>query len=313
MGKKSLIFLLFSIFFIAGCSQTINPAQFQEINAPKAAILPSKNEITSKTQILIVPFKGKYPTINQTATVALTNLLNSYPPVKILNRNFKSLKQEIKLAELAENSNTNLNQANYIIFGKILSVTTQSVYHPPQYWKDKKGRYHEIPSYYENRACVQGVLKIVKIPQNYVASTKYFSNCVYEDDSYSLYDFTPLLIKTTNEAVYSLKDYLYRFFAKRGYVFDIRKKGDTEILHTTLGSDFGAKEGAKVDIYTIKKIKIPFTDETKTQIVKIGTGEISNVVNKNDSWIIVKKLNQPVKIGDFIKMNFEHSFWDIFR
>jgi hypothetical protein len=313
MRKKNLIFLSFIIILLSGCSQKINPVNFNPVNAPKSKFLPSKNEIYSKTQILIVPFKGKNETLNETATATLKTLLENYPPIKILNRPFRSLKQEIKLAELAKTTNSNLNQADYIIEGKIISTSTKSIYHPPQTWKDKKGHYHTIPGYYENRACVNGVINIIKIPENYFLRSKYFSYCTYEDDSYAIYNFIPLLTYATKQAILSLKDYLYKTFAKRGYIFEIRKKGDTEIIHTTLGSNFGAKEGEKVDIYTVKEIKVPFSSQTKKEIIKIGNGVISNVVNPNDSWIIVKNIKEPIKIGDFVKMNYHHSFWDIFK
>jgi hypothetical protein len=300
----TIIFLLF-----LGCSSKINLNEFHPISAPKSEFTPSKNEILYKPQILITPFKGEYSSI---ATATLKRILISYPAVKVIERDFKSIKEEIKLAEIAKTSDTNLNQADYIIKGSIDSVYTKRIYHPPRYWRDKKGRVHSSPSYYEHIACASGHITIIKIPENYILNTQYFNDCVYETTSSGYYNYNALKIKAVKKAVESIKDSLYKIFAKRGYIFEIRKKDDEIILHTTLGKDFGAKEGEKVDIYTIKNTKIPFTDEYKTTIQKIGEGEI-NIANKTDSWIIVKEKKEPIKIGDFVKMNYKHSFWDIFR
>ncbi len=292
--------------FLAGCSGKINPAEFHPINAPKN-YTPSYTEITGKTQVLIAQFKGSFANL---AKNYLTYILNSSKSTVILNRKFKSIKDEIKLAELAKNSSSNLNQADYLIFGKIDNITTSYTYHRPYSYKDKKGRYHFVPGYYTHKACVNGHITIIKIPQNYRAKEFFFGDCEYEDTRSSYFNYIPLIKSALKNAVFSIKDDLYRFFAKRGYVYEIRVKDDDIILHTTLGSNFGAKEGEKVDIYRIKKTKIPFTDKEKTEIIKIGEGVIK-IANPNDSWILVKK-GKNFMIGDFVKMNYKHSFWDIF-
>ncbi len=303
------IIISITILFFLGCSTKINPNEFTPLNAPKSKYLPSKNEIMYKPQVLIVPFNGAYA---QIATNTLREILIAYPAVKVIDRNFKSLKEEIKLAELAKTSESNLNQADYIIKGSVDSVYTKRIYHPPTYWKDKKGRIHSTKAYYEHIACANGHVIIIKIPENYILSTKYFGKCVYETSYSSYYNYESLKIKAVRRAVKSIKEDLYKIFAKRGYIYEIRKKDDDIILHTTLGKEFGAKEGERVDIFTIKKTKIPFSNEYKTEIVKIGEGEIK-IADQSDSWILVTKKKENIKIGDFIKMNYKHSFWDIFK
>ncbi|WP_457564869.1 hypothetical protein [Caminibacter sp.] len=300
------VFIIATILFFVGCSEKINPAQFHRITAPKS-YLPSYTEITSKTQVLIAKFKGKYADI---AKNYLSYILNNSKSIILLSRKFKTLKDEIKLAELAKNSNSNLNEANYLIFGTITDISTSYIYHKPYYWRDKKGRVHYVPGYYTHKACVSGNIKIIKIPQNYLAKEFFFRDCEYEDTNSRYFDYDNLIKNAIKNAVFDLKYPLYRFFSKRGYIFEIRKKDDKIILHTTLGKNFGAKKGERVDIFRIKKVKIPFTKKEKTEIVKIGEGKIE-IVNNNDSWVFVTK-GKNFMIGDFVKMNYKHSFWDIF-
>jgi hypothetical protein len=293
-----VIFII--VLFFLGCSTKIDINSFHPVNV-KTSYTPSKNEILSKTQILIV---SKNPYLKN----SLKEILSNYKPIKVLNRNFKSLKDEIKLAELAKESNSNLNQADYIIKASINSIQKESIYHPPVYWRDKKGKLHVQRAYFTHRVCVSGELEAIKLPQNYIAFSKNLNDCQSQTSYYRYFNFSPLIISATKNSIYSIKNNLYRFFAKRGYIFEVREKDNKFLLHTTLGSDFGAKKGASVDIFRIKKVKIPFTDNYKTTIVKIGSGKIVKV-EPNSSWILTDK---KVLIGDFVKMNYKTSFWDIF-
>ncbi|MEO1927195.1 MAG: hypothetical protein ABGX26_00710 [Nautiliaceae bacterium] len=306
---KKAVYLTISGLIFLGCSTKINPNEFTKINAQQSSYKPSKQELYSKTQVLVVPFNGnRYNTLDQIATNRLKTLLSNYKAVVVLNRNYSSLKKEIQLAEEAKKAQTNLNQADYIIKGKILSTQTSSEYIPPSSWKDKKGKIHYTPAYYSNKACVFGSLTIIKIPQNYIAKTLNLSDCEHSTSKSRLYNFSYLLSKATSNAIEDKKDFLYNFFAKKGYVYEVRKKDNKTILHTTLGSNFGAREGVDVEIFTIKETKVPFSNEIKREEIKIGEGEISNVLHPNDSWIIVDKVQQPVKIGDYVKIHQNSSF-----
>ncbi len=295
-----------AVIFFAGCSTKINPAQFTPVQS-KMSYKPSYHEITQKTNILIVPFKGRYA---KTAKDYLSYILNNYSAVKVLNRQYKSLKDEIKLSELAKNSSSNLNQADYLIFGKINYINTKTVYYPPTYYRDKKGRLHEIPGYYSHTACSGGNIKTTALPENILAKEYYFSDCTRISDNKRYIDFNPLIVSSIQNGIASLKDKIYKFFAKKGFVYEIRENDGNIILHTTLGSNFGARKDEKVDIFRYKTVKIPFSQNKKRITTKIGEG-IIKIVTPDSSWVLVKK-GKNFEKGDFIKMNFKDSFWDIF-
>jgi len=314
--RKKLFFIIPFIFFFLGCSTKINPNEYGSVNAPVSQYKPSEYEIKSKYKVLIVPFESRqYRSVADVATSTLTTVLGSYPPVIVKSRRANSIKDEIKLAEQAQISHTDLGEANYIIKGRIDSATTKSRYHKEHRWRDRKGKIHVIPAYYENIGCVNGEMEIIKIPENNIAATLSLNSCARSDTRYRLRDFRELLYSAVKHAVYSKRNFLYNFFAKKGYVYEVRKKDDETILHTTLGANDGAKEGLRVNIYTVKLIKMPFSDSVKKESVKIGEGEISNVVNAEDSWVIVNEVSQPVKIGDYVKPVHESgfSFRNIFR
>ena len=82
--------------------------------------------------------------------------------------------------------------------------------------------------------------------------------------------------KAINNIISSLKN----FFAKKGYIYEMKNNGDKFIIKTTLGTNFGAKEGEDVRIYTIEEFQNSLTGKITTTEVEIGKGKISNQLNK---------------------------------
>ena len=117
-----------------------------------------------------------------------------------------------------------------------------------------------------------------------------------------------MVIKSLNRAVSNAYNSIKKFFAPRGYIYEVRKNGDELIAKITLGKNQGIKEGMKLNIYDLKKD--PLTGEIEKY--KIGEGKVSNIIFENSCWITVDMDNGELKIGDMVKPNFETSFWDLF-
>ena len=304
---KTLITLIF--LFLLGCAPKINPNEYHPVIAQKAKILPSKTDINNKPNIIIFT---KQKNIYETrAKEDLSNLLINSSYVNILSRN-SNIKDEIKLAENAKATNSNLNQADFIIIEDITPKTYNEKYIPPQYYKDKKGKYHKIPGYYLYKACSGGYINIYNILPYTLTKSIYTSGCFSTTTPTYQYIKNYVTLNSIKQSINNSKYQLYKFFTPKGYIFEIRKKGDEIIIHTTLGKNNGAREYAKVNIYEKKLITIPFSNKKIIEEKKIGEGIISNIVNENDSWVIVNKTTQSVKIGDYIKMNYKFSFWSMF-
>ncbi len=308
MYKLFISFLI--IIFFLGCAQKINPNEFHPIIAQKAKIQPSLREIQYKPNVIIFTKDNNF--YEKKAKEILENLLINSKYVNILNR-ASSIKDEIKLAENAKATNSNLNQADYIIIVDIHPISYNVRYIPPTYYKDKKGRIHKIPGYYEYEACSSGYINIYTTLPYKMNKSIYTSGCYRATSSFYENIKEYVILKSIKQAINNAKYSLYKFFTPKGYIFEIRKKGDKIILHTTLGKANGAKEGERVNIYEKKIVKLPFSKKSIIEEVKIAEGIISNVVNENDSWVIVERYTQLPKIGDYIKMNYRYSFWDIFR
>ena len=304
---RSFVIGIISLFFL-GCAPKINPNEYHPIIAQKAEILPTQREIKKKPNVIIFNKNNNF--YEKKAKEDLENLLINTNYINILTRN-SNIKTEIKLAENAKATNSNLNEADFIIIEDITPKTYNEKYTPPKYYTDKKGHTYKIPGYYSYEACSNGYINIYNvIPYQLVKS-------IYADGCYSTTTSThqnlkeEIKLNSIKESINNVKENLYKFFTPRGYIFEIRRKDNEYIIHTTLGISNGAEKYAKVNIYTRKIVHIPFSHKKIIEEQKIGEGIISNIVNDNNSWIIVKEIKQPLKIGDYVKMNYKFSLWSI--
>ena len=307
--RKIIIGIITFILF-TGCAEKINPNEFHPVIAQKAPIQPSVREIKYKPNVIIFTKNNNY--YEKEAKEYLSTLLINSKYVNLLNRK-STVEDEIKLAENAKATNSDLNQADFIIIEDITPKTFNSKYIPPKYYKDKKGRIHKIPGYYQYEGCSSGYINIYNVLPYRLVNSVYASGCYYTTTSNYQNIKKYVLLKSIASAINNVKYSIYKTFTPKGYIFEIRKKDDEMILHTTLGRSKGAKEYERVNIYEKRIRLIPFSNEKTVEEVKIGEGIISNVVNENDSWVIVEKYRQKPKIGDYIKMNYKHTFWDIFK
>jgi hypothetical protein len=304
------------VLLFLGCSDKINLADYRPYYVPKSDAAPSNfSPKIKKISIVRFPkydFRGL--NLNETATYSLNSLLQNSKFVKVLRIiNPSEIKDEIKAAEIAKETDADLG-ADYLIKGKILNVTYTPHYHKGFYYyiKNKKGEkiLKYSPPYYSYTACTQINVQALRLPGLQNDFDEMFEKCAYYSDNTYFKKFYPNLViaslnKTVSDAFGSLK----KFFAPKGYIYEVRKNGDDLIAKITLGANQGMHEGMKLNIYELKKDPVTGDNEK----YKIGEGTVSNVIFDNSCWIKVDlDDNQRLKIGDMTEPNFDTSFWDLF-
>ena len=308
-------FLFIILFFLTGCSNKINLTDFRPYFVPKSPNAP-KNFTSKIKKISIVKFpKYLYENIDlsKSATYEIITLLQTSRFVKILRIIDKSkIKDEIKAAEIAKETNSDIG-ADYLIKGTIINATYTPIYHKGffYYIKNKKGEKIRkySPPYYSYEACVNTNIQILKLPSLNIKFDQTYQSCEdYIDKTDYLRFYSNLLLNATKKSIFSSFDDLKKFFAPKGYIYEVRKNDDKIIAKITLGKNQGMSEGLKLNIYEIKTDKITGEKET----YKIGEAKVSNIIFDNSCWIIIDDNTKNLKIGDFVKPNFETSFWDIF-
>jgi len=309
-------FFLISFLLFSGCSSKINLADFRPVFAPKNEAAPSNfSPQIKKVSIVKFPkYKLRYLELSNTATSKLSSFLQNSRFVKVLRIISPSkINEEIKAAELAKETNSSIG-ADYLIKGNILNVSYTPTYHKGYYYYIKNKQGQKIrkysPPYYSYTACTQINIQILNLPQLQNVYDQIFQKCSYLRDNISFQRFYPnLVIRSLNKTIESGFDSLKKFFAPKGYIYEVRKNGDDLIAKITLGANQGMYEGLKLDIYELKKD--PVTGDIEKY--KIAEAEVSNIIFDNSCWIIVDlDNNQKLEIGDMAVPNFDTSFWDLF-
>jgi len=314
--KKIIFFII--IFFIGCNNLNLNPDKYTDISIETSKFKPSKEEIKIP-KVVIYKINVYDSTIKQydidlVFKNELESFLYSSKSVKLIERETPlTLKEEIELAQEARMSGGNLKEANYLIIGNINSSIYNVEYSKPlnigsmASLISQKLKALKIPSRYSYKACIIGNIKILKIPENYVSIIIPFKTCVTKSTYEKQNLKKELLLLAVNSIINDVKIKLLNFFKQKGYIYEVRRKGNNVIIKTTLGSQNGAKEGLEVNIYTIKKEKNPLTRKIEISPVKIGKGIITNNITSNSSWIIVKKLKENIKIGDYVRPVYKES------
>ena len=321
---------------LTGCGTEINLAKYKPTTMQKTKYMPSKKEMTNNElpKVIIMDIDNnnikvaKQAALGKSIATNINTNLSAAKTVKLIKRveNIsydKMLKNEVKAAELAKEMGTDVGQADYILTGQLSNASYDHTFNEGHYYyvKTKHGterRYQ--PPFISYKACAVGNIKIFTLPNLEEADSFEFNECSSSSENARSASDAKLrndgLVREAGaEAADTVKYPLKNFFAKKGYIYEMKKDGDDIIVKTTLGTRFGAKEGDKVEIYTVEDFTNSLTNETKKTTVKIGTGTISNQLNKDFSWVIVNDVKEGKKIeaGDFIKIKYKEGMFSKFK
>jgi TolB-like protein len=330
--KRSLAVMTVLGLGLSGCGTSIKLSAYKPTTLPKAKNMPSKEVMMSnelpKVIIMDIDDNGmkiaKQAQLGRSIATDINTNLAQARSVKLVKRvnkvsYDKMLSKEVKAAELSKELGTDVGQADYILTGQLSNASYDHSFHEGYYYyvKTKRGkerRYH--PPYISYKACAVGNIKIFALPSLKEASSIPFNECSSKSEdarsaSEAKLKNNGLVRAAGNEAADTVKYPLKNFFAKKGYISEMRKDGDDLIVNTTLGTKFGAKEGEEVKIYAIEDLTNSLTGVTKKTEVQIGTGKISNQINSDFSWIIVDEVEdgKNIEAGDYIKINYQEGLF----
>jgi len=326
--------LVGTVIGFSGCSTSINLAEYHPVNIKKGKHIPSRDKLTGNhlPKVIIMDIddnnleNAKRAKLGRSMAVDINKELSGSGKVQVLKRvaskNYKDiLNKEIKAAELGREIGEDIGQADYLVSGQLSNVTYTHKFSEAQRIRDKKGRVDIIPPSMKYKSCVEGTLKVFSLPELVAVKSLPFKECSsFSEDVRSSSDIKPsngsLERKAGSLAIKKIIPELKTFFTPKGYIYEMRKNKDGDIIvKTTLGSSFGIKEGDSVKIYTIEDVNNPLTGETTTTEVKIGKGVISDKITPVYSWIIVKELydGREIKMGDYVKAKYKFSIWETMK
>jgi hypothetical protein len=230
------------------------------------------------------------------------------------------LQKEVKLAELGLEGEDDVGQAQFILRGELSKATFSNIYKVGYHYYTKENNRRVkvyVPPKRTYTACVGGVVKVIALPSLVVEKTVSFSKCASRTvEGANRYDYQKrddgMMMQAGEKGIKQASYALRNFFAKKGYIYEAKIKDSDVIIKTSLGEEFGAKEGEDVEIFTIGQETNSLTGVSRKVHTKIGTGRISDKTSMHNSWIIVDSIekNKALHLGDYVKVKYEAGFFD---
>lgn len=331
-----LIIIFVSLINIS-CVPTIkNFAKYDKQPILKSELINKAELKKNISSVVVFPFNNKnqknQSSLGQALAVNIENILVANKLANLQDRNaFNKLEKEILLAEITDNS-TNYKgpiKADFVISGEISEASFTHKFIAAQYvYNSNSSLPYRIPPKHKYTANFSGNIKIYQLPELTVKEIIPLkaNSTIYEDaieqrswlintkvDTSNLKKENQSLLKEA--AFKSLKKnqhILKNIFSnyRKSYILEKRYNGKKYIFKISTGKNFNLKHGQKVKIFQKLKTINPLTNKETLETHQLGVGIISNIINENSAWIIVKDKNVAgkLKLGDFVTVIYPRSF-----
>ena len=168
------------------------------------------------------------------------------------------------------------------------------------------------PGYWIYRGEVSGNIKIYDASSMLLLESIVFGSTSEMAENASLLgrnngkngNFAAIIKYALNESLITLKSKLQNIFLHKGYILEKRVHDGQSIFRINLGLNDGIAMGDKFKIYSAENNYNPITDENNIEEIEIGTGVISNIISRDNAWVIIddKKIIDKIRLGNIVKI-----------
>ncbi len=339
INANPIIFKLKIILFLSlftSCSPKINLNLYHHELAPKSSFMPSKHIINkSLPKVVIFDFNendnkvAKDSGIGSTLAIEIQNAISKNGLAKIVDRKIgKKLQKEIALSQAKGSSFSYKGPiiANYAISGEISNADFIKKYSAGSVIYNE-GKLITIPASFKYSASVSGSARIYEIPSMNVVQSFEFSGSAYRAENAQKQggflgigstvqngeNFDAGLVrKAAKNSISNLDLPLKNSLSQDGYIIEKRSYKDKVVFKINLGSNDKIKTGDKFEIIGKFEIINPVTEKSEIEERILATGEVSNIVNPEFSWIILdkKEFNNKIRIGDIVDFRYKASLFN---
>jgi hypothetical protein len=290
-------------------------AAWNEATLRDADVVPANTDPSRRTRVVVIPSEDSASArgagLAAVASSALETMLGS-GGVEVIDRKLAGkLEDELKVAELkGSGSYGGPDVADYAIRVVMGNAGWNSTYvNASQYKNPLTGKIDTIPASYTHTATSQMSLKIFQLPSLKLVDQMDASgkvNNTGQQRAAGPGDALGLMRTATDSGIKGKRNEVLNEFAPKGYITDKRTKDKKAIFRVQLGKNTGAKQGDKVEIWTVQKVGNSFDE------VSLGTGVMSDLVGNEGSWILVEdeKLASRVRKYDYVKVKMGGGFFD---
>lgn len=336
MKKLTILTVLAAI--LSSCTPSIKDLNlYKKQFLTKSQYMPSKEQIRGKAPKIVVFTLEQNGEVAENAKLGssiatnLENVISKNKLGKLVDRrSAKKLKNEIALSEMNKSGSYKGPQiADFAITGNISSAGFTKKYNSASnYYNPKTGAYVRNPANFKYSTQTNGNVKILELPSLDVIDSIEFDGYasrtenVQSQGGFALGSLSiggtqatganrddNLVRKAGGDAIKNIEPELRGALSARGYILEKRVGEDFTIFKVTLGEKHGVKHGDKLKIISKFDVTNEIIQDSDIETRVVGEGIISNIVENNYSWIIVKedKGAGKVRLGDQVKMNFERG------
>lgn len=338
-----MIRVLVVLLFLSSCGAKIrNFDSYQKTLLPSSSFLPSKEDLNQPIpKVVVFPFEeggnevAKQANLGNSMATNIEKILGRNKLAIVIDRKIaKKLEKEISLIEASSSvSYEGPKIADYAVSGDISNATFSSSYVAAQTkYNYQTKTYHTIPARYNYYSEVSGNVKIYDLPNFNNIKTIKFSRSASDSEnvrsdnslSFGFISFSGsgsqarqrddgLVRKAGDVAITKISADIMNHFAKIGYILEKRSLKNKVIFKINLGSKEGVKYKDKLMIYGKYETENPITKESEVETRIIGEAVVSDQINPDNSWIIVRNgdLVDKIRLGDQIKIKYKAQLFDM--
>lgn len=309
---------------LAGCGLNGGAPQVSSaavVNIPMAPMAPTADELKQEQKVVLLPFEMSeqlHAIVAANGYASLEQALLKAGNTVIERDIAAKMRSELLVAEKTGKYRTSgLQAADIAVMVKVVNADLSSSFSERRSWTDKDGDRHTSPAECDFKGKTKMHVRAYRLPDMSPIGTYDFegsatsstetnnSNCPISTASAE-----GLIAGATNTAIVENQFKLLNELVPPYYVIERRQvPGDQNkaLFRTTLSSIKGAKEGMKVNFYRREMRTNPLTKEQTVEEVLLTSGEVTNTIDGNGSYVLVKKADEINKLmlGDVVKI--EHD------
>jgi len=328
--QKALPYLVSGavIMGMSGCGPKVKLTEYKPAPIAKADIMPTASELEHKKPKVVVMalqngstdlvrrVDGGKSVADSTEAILVNSKL-----IELVDRGAAvKLQQELSLVELKGDTGKTYQGpeiADIAISGALSSGVVSSKFTESRTSCDKKGKCYTSPASCSYQGSVSGTMKLYELPSLKVIDSFSLSGSdSYSEEGYckSHFDQEGLISKAAENAPNSLKVALLNQFSPKGYITERRNNDGKTIFLAQIGSQQGAAYNLKIKIYAMRSTVNPLNGSVNNEEIFIGEGRVSDQITPNTSWILIedKEVADQIRVGDYVKYNYQKGFVDLF-
>ncbi|RUO80246.1 hypothetical protein CWI84_06335 [Idiomarina tyrosinivorans] len=318
---NTLIGMGLSAMLIGGCMSTggHQVAKSQEVNLPKATIMPSAQQLSGEgMSVVVLPVETGSDIDAKIGEIAYDQFEGALLGAgnRVIERDLATkMQDELRAAELSGRYNTDgIAAADIALFAKISGTDFNREFTERSVWYDDDGDRHVVPPKCEYNGHANINVRAYKLPDMTPVGTYVYDGASsFERETsnsscpVSAGEIDGLKQSATRNAIDANLHELLTSIAPNFYVIarrDLTEDSGTSLFRVNLGSRKGAREDAEVTFYRMEERVHPITGAKTLEPVAIGNGTFTADIGMDYGYVLVDEpeVRDQIRLGNVVRL-----------